>query len=93
VPTSTGVGQNGGVSDVDLETRHSDPLLDGDHERLSHIVKGKARLTEAMITGQPVTALCGKVWVPGRDPNRFPLCGTCREIFKRETGRDPEGMS
>jgi hypothetical protein len=46
-----------------------------------------------MVTGQPVTALCGKVWVPGRDPSRFPLCGTCREIFKRETGRDPDGVS
>jgi hypothetical protein len=85
--------QNGGVPDVDLDTRLGDPLLDGDHERLTHIVKGKGRLTEAMITGQPVTALCGKVWVPGRDPNRYPLCETCREIFKRETGRDPGGVS
>jgi hypothetical protein len=87
------VRQNGGVSTLDTSPVITDPLLDGDHERLSHIVKGKARLTEAMVTGQPVTALCGKVWVPGRDPNRFPLCGTCKEIFKRETGRDPEGIS
>jgi hypothetical protein len=73
--------------------QHTDPSLDGDHDRLTHIVKGKGRLTEAMITGQPVTALCGKVWVPGRDPQRYPLCGTCKDIFKRETGREPEGVS
>jgi hypothetical protein len=87
------LGHNGHVSSADLDTRIGDTLLDGDHERFSHIVKGKGRLTEAMVTGQPVTALCGKVWVPGRDPSRFPLCGTCREIFKRETGRDPDGVS
>jgi hypothetical protein len=84
---------NGRVTDVDLDTRLGDPTLDGGHERLTHIVKGKGRLTEAMVTGQPVTALCGKVWVPGRDPNRYPLCETCREIFTRETGRDPGGVS
>ena len=73
--------------------QHTDPTLDGGHERLSHIVKDKGRLTEAMITGTAVTALCGKVWVPGRDPKRYPLCATCKEEFTRATGRDPEGMS
>src|SRR5689334_16653982 len=77
-------GHNGAVSIVE-SPQHTDPSLDGDHDRLTHIVKGKGRLTEAMITGQPVTALCGKVWVPGRDPQRYPLCGTCKDIFKRET--------
>jgi len=35
---------------------------------------------EGMVNGTPVQALCGKVWVPGRDPRRYPLCGTCKEI-------------
>jgi hypothetical protein len=65
----------------------ADPALDGDHERLSHIVPGKARLTEAMINGTPVMALCGKVWVPSRDPKRYSLCGTCKEEFERLTGK------
>jgi hypothetical protein len=73
--------------------QQTDPSLDGGHERLSHIVRDKAKLTEAMITGAPVTALCGKVWVPGRDPKRYPLCGTCKEEFTRATGRDPGGIS
>ncbi|HVC13740.1 MAG TPA: DUF3039 domain-containing protein [Acidimicrobiales bacterium] len=67
-------------------------LDDGDHERMAHIVlegfrrkRGKflptgANLVESMVTGTPVRALCGKVWVPNHDPNRYPLCPTCREI-------------
>ena len=27
-------------------------------------------------------ALCGKVWVPNRDPGRFPVCPECKEIFE-----------
>lgn len=65
----------------------TDPALDGDRERMSHIVPGKARLTEAMINGTPVMALCGKVWVPSRDPKRYALCGTCREEYERLTGK------
>ena len=41
----------------------------GDHERFSHYVP-KDKLTEAMVMGTPVVALCGKVWVPSRDPQR-----------------------
>ena len=33
-------------------------------------------------------ALCGKVWVPGRDPNKFPVCPTCKEIY--EGLREPQ---
>jgi hypothetical protein len=53
---------------------------DGDHERFSHYVP-KDKLTEAIVTGTPVTALCGKVWVPSRDPQKYPVCPTCKEIW------------
>jgi hypothetical protein len=56
----------------------------GDHERFSHYAD-KEKITEAMVMGTPVTALCGKVWVPSRDPSRYPICPTCKEIFD-----DPE---
>ncbi|HET9088853.1 MAG TPA: DUF3039 domain-containing protein [Acidimicrobiales bacterium] len=65
---------------------------DGDHERFTHIVLegftpkdgdfvalGNS-VVEGMINATPVTALCGKVWVPGRDPQKYPLCPTCREV-------------
>lgn len=54
---------------------------EGDHERFSHYVP-KDRLTEAMVMGTPVIALCGKVWVPSRNPDRFPVCPECKEIWE-----------
>ena len=58
---------------------------EGDHERFSHYVP-RNKQTEAMVMGTPVVALCGKVWVPSRDPERFPFCPECEEIWK---GMDP----
>jgi len=60
----------------------------GDHERFSHYVP-KNKLTEAMVMGTPVVALCGKVWVPSRNPDRFPVCPECKEIW--ESLRPGEG--
>ena len=34
----------------------------------------------SMVTGQPVVALCGKVWIPTRDASQYPVCPTCREL-------------
>jgi hypothetical protein len=51
----------------------------GDHERFSHYVR-KNKIMESALSGEPVVALCGKVWVPGRDPKKFPVCPTCKEI-------------
>jgi hypothetical protein len=59
----------------------------GDHERFAHYVR-KEKILESALSGEPVTALCGKVWVPGRDPKRFPVCPTCKEIY--EGLRPPE---
>lgn len=64
-----------------IEDRRTQPSSgDGDHERFSHYVP-KDKLTDAMINGTPVVALCGKVWVPSRDPERFPVCPECKEIW------------
>lgn len=53
----------------------------GDSERFAHYVR-KERIAEAMIAGKPVVALCGKVWIPSRNPDRYPVCPTCKEIYK-----------
>jgi hypothetical protein len=53
----------------------------GDHERFSHYVK-KDKILESALTGKPVRALCGKKWTPGRDPEKFPVCPTCKEIYE-----------
>lgn len=52
----------------------------GDHERFAHYVR-KEKIMESALSGEPVTALCGKIWVPGRDPQKFPVCPTCKEIY------------
>lgn len=57
------------------------PTEDGDHERLSHFVP-KDKLMEAMVNGTAVIALCGKVWVPSRDPERFPVCPECQKVWE-----------
>lgn len=59
----------------------------GDHERFAHYVR-REKIVESAVTGEPITALCGKIWVPGRDPNRFPVCPMCKEIY--EGLRSPE---
>jgi hypothetical protein len=53
----------------------------GDHERFSHYVR-KEKILESAMSGNPVIALCGKVWVPGRDPQKFPVCPMCKEIYE-----------
>ena len=77
--------QGGGtdVLDRELEKLLSDEAIEpGDHERFSHYVP-KDKIMESALTGKPVRALCGKKWTPGRDPEKFPVCPTCKEIFAK----------
>lgn len=55
----------------------------GDHERFAHYVL-KDKILESAFSGDVVIALCGKVWVPNRDPSRFPVCPECEELFKMD---------
>lgn len=59
-----------------------DQVEAGDHERYSHFVK-KDKIVESAVMGNSVIALCGKVWVPSRDPQKFPVCPMCQEIFEK----------
>lgn len=53
---------------------------DGNHDKFSHIVK-KDKLTDAMVFGTPIKALCGKFWVPHADPEKFPVCPDCTKVW------------
>jgi len=79
------------MAKLGLATTESDTLVDerpvttgsdGDHEKFAHYVK-KDQIVESAVTGKPVIALCGKVWVPDRDPNRYPICPDCQRIFEQ----------
>ena len=69
------------VLDRELEKLLGDEQLDeGDHERFSHFVK-KDKIVDSAVSGAPVRALCGKIWTPGRDPEKFPVCPECKKIY------------
>lgn len=57
----------------------------GDHERFAHYVR-KDKVLASAVSGQPVVALCGKVWTPGRDPSKYPICPTCKAIYESLRG-------
>ena len=67
-------------TDTRLDERTDIRIDEGDHERFSHYVN-KSKMTEAYVVGAPVIALCGKVWVPSRDPSRFPICPECKPLY------------
>ena len=67
------------VTDEQLREENREDLESGDHERFSHYVR-KDKIVESAVSGKPVTALCGKKWIPSRDPKKFPICPTCKEI-------------
>jgi len=87
---TTGPGQAGGTTLA--PARPAPDLDDGDHDRMAHIVlEGYTpkdgdfvsmgpSVVEGIVNRTAVRALCGKEWVPGRDPGRYGLCPTCKEI-------------
>lgn len=69
---------------VTIETLTEQEIAEG---RCSHIVnagtggKGAAAVLEARIYGTPIEAMCGRTFVPERDPKRYPICPACKEIM------------
>jgi hypothetical protein len=58
-----------------------------DDGRLAHIGRA-AEVNRAYVTGEEITALCGKRFVPSRDPERFPVCPRCAAILSHiKSGR------
>ena len=66
--------------DTDLLTRPELQEDDGGHDSFSHYVK-KEKVVESAVTGKAVRALCGKKWIPSRDPEKYPICPACKEIY------------
>ncbi len=87
VPTYTSLMRETASGTEPLESPSGGTLLEeipahvdeGDHERFAHYVE-KDKIVESAVTGKPVMALCGKKWIPGRDPSKFPVCPECQEI-------------
>ena len=54
---------------------------DGEHDKFSHYVR-KTAILESQVNGIPARALCGKVWTPTSDPEKYGICPTCKEIYE-----------
>lgn len=48
----------------------------GDGDGLAHIVT-KGDQMRGYVAGDPIEALCGKIWVPSRDFQGLPVCPAC----------------
>ncbi len=71
------------TSPVEIEETVTNPVTDdGDHDRFAHYVR-RADAARATVEGVPVRALCGKVWVPSRDPSKYRVCPECAKIRAR----------
>ena len=71
----------GSSTRLDEDVRPDLSFGDGDHERFSHYVD-KDKIVDSAVLGTAVVAICGKVWVPSRDPKKFPICPECKEIYE-----------
>lgn len=84
----SGPGSSTAVIEREEQRQEIEP---GDSERFAHYVR-KEKIMESALSGEPVIALCGKVWVPGRDPNKFPVCPDCKKIYDGlRPGKDDSG--
>jgi len=72
------------VSALDIAPVKQDRKAPPD-DRLRHIVTDRDKVRQAMVEGTPVTALCGKVWVPRRwKPRDTQLCVVCEGLARRQ---------
>lgn len=70
-----------------IETETITSTSNGDHDRFSHYVN-KNKLAESMVTGVPLTALCGKTWLPTTISVKFPVCPDCKAIYEMPIFKD-----
>lgn len=53
----------------------------GDHDVFAHYVTKEDQM-QAAVFGTPVIALCGKIWLPTKNPENYQVCPSCKEIYE-----------
>lgn len=61
-------------------------------KHLEQITTPLAYVTEAIVEGTEIEALCGYLWTPSKDPKKFPVCDICKDIYEGMIGSDQEGL-
>ena len=64
---------------LDFDLDESDESDDSNH--FAHYAD-KSKITEGHVLGTPVIAICGRIFVPSRDPEKFPVCPICKKIME-----------
>jgi hypothetical protein len=68
------------VTTVEPEIVERPETTDPDEPDTAHIGR-KDDVSRAYVTGEAITALCVAVFVPTRDPSRYPVCKRCQEVL------------
>lgn len=69
------------MSTETLESTEVTIELDEDgNEKLAHYAESVS-VTEGYVLGTPIQAICGKIFVPSRDPEKLRKCPICVEIM------------
>lgn len=70
------------MTDLDTLTRtEAEDALDNLGEKIYSHYAEKDEITQALVLGIPIVALCGKIWIPHRDPDKYPICPRCKKIY------------
>ncbi len=69
-------------SDTSIAERAKPTTDQGDDDAIAHIVMKDDQM-RGYLTGEPIKALCGKVWTPTRDYEGLPVCAKCVEVRDR----------
>ena len=67
---------------ADTELVETPEVTDTDEPEVAHIGR-REDVNRAYVTGEAIVALCGVVFVPTRDPSRYPVCKACQEVLER----------
>ena len=74
------------MTDTAIAPEIAPPELDHEPPTVAHYIKtprgmsAEAVVLDALVNQTPVTSLCGRMWVPTRDPQKFPVCPECKQI-------------
>jgi hypothetical protein len=63
-----------------IETGTTIELDNEGNEIFAHYAE-KVSITAGYVMGTPVQAICGKVFVPSKNPEKLRVCPTCKEIM------------
>jgi hypothetical protein len=68
------------MAQADVLERPDVKTKDSEDEHFAHYANA-AKVTEGYIMGTPVIALCGKIFIPFRNPEKLRVCPSCKEIM------------